>query len=276
MIGDGLQNGKLDLPLDCLFEATATRLHLAVIEAVMLWPDDAPARTRAFHSEAVEFLRRGPDEADAGFLIREDLRGVDFGFDAFKFAAAAPPIGDVIAEAREPYMHGVIAGFVLDQTVGKVALQRQDARVADSIQAAEKAFWPSWRVMVKTINNSIWPRYRCVSHLWAAHWRRASERQDASFPCGRADIATFLSTADAFRKLGESCRTYKSPRPLLVPSETIRAPFPLSTVDLKFEPSYFGGPTFPAQLGKVRLDKVHYLGRHPMKPGCLNDRTSSK
>jgi hypothetical protein len=238
MIGDGLQNGKLDLPLDCLFEATATRLHLAVIQAVMLWPNDAPSRTRALHSEAVEFLRRGPNEADAGFLAREDLRCIDFDFEAFEFAAAATPIRDIIAQAREPYVHGMIAGFVLDQTVGKVALQRKDARVADSIQAAEKAFWPKWRVMAKTINNSTWPQYRRVSHLWAAHWRRASEHEDASFPCGRADIGAFLSTADAFRKLGEACRTYKSPRPLLAPREAIRAPFPLPKVaDLKFEPS---------------------------------------
>ena len=94
------------------------------------------------------------------------------------------PIDEMAARAKSPFVYGMISGCVLAETVGKITLRRRkEASMGHSIDIASKAFYPRWRVSVKTINTLIWPKYKSVAHLWAAYWLRAVDGTKSPFPC---------------------------------------------------------------------------------------------
>ena len=95
----------------------------------MLWPHDKKARALAIHSATVQFLRENGD-----------WTRVDLGFDWFGFAAEAMPIGAVSEAAKTRYVHGLIAGFVLHETLGRLAMGRKDASLSSCIAAAATVF----------------------------------------------------------------------------------------------------------------------------------------
>lgn len=222
MSGHGLKGNVLDLDSDCL--SAPSRLHVAIVEAVMLWPTDASARETALQTSTVEFLR-----------LNRSLRDADLGFDQFELGAGAQPIKEMAEPAKSPFVYGIISGYVLAETVGKIRLDLPQASIGHSIEIASKTFWPRWRVSVKTINNSIWPGYKSVSPLWAAYWMRVTRGAALAFPCTNLELSEFLAEADAYRRLGESLRTFKAPAPLLAADTAVRTPFELPSVSLGFE-----------------------------------------
>ena len=221
MIDDPLDDGHLDLTTACLFEATATRLDVARIDAGMMFPTDKRARRRYFHTSAVEYIWQQPCPG--------------FDRDAFEFAASAVPRAEMDKQSRAKFEEGIVAGFVLSDTIRKIRLGLTEATLESSMKAAAETFRRRRRLSVKTINNSIWPTYRCVSHLWAATWWRLSHQEDVNYPCGRENIRSFLATAEAFRRLGEELRAHKAPRPLLRRGEALCPPFRVTSIDLEFQ-----------------------------------------
>ena len=278
----------IDLPIECLSPATAKRWHVAIIEAVMLWPDNAEARGRALHTSAVQILleeqRLLDAVAEARDLADEALaaaRAADVpspesrkeraaiwqmklalariawqikddrptGFDLLEFAARATPLESLQAAkgmkgaAAEPYLHGIISGFILHETLGKVVLGRKDASIGRSAKIASEKFSNKEasnhldkrvRISISTINNTIWPLYKPVAHLWAAHYSRRLETHDLDWPCNVSRISEFFSTAEAYRHLAETMGAFKSPSVLLVPGIAVRLPFPLAKAELSF------------------------------------------
>jgi hypothetical protein len=76
-------------------------------------------------------------------------------------------------------------------------------------------------ISAKTINNTVWPRYRCVSHLWAAYIGGPKK----GCPCTEAELPDFLGAAEAFRLAGERTKAWKSPEDrILRPEEMARLP----------------------------------------------------
>ena len=223
MTGNGLNDNALDLTSDCL--VNPNRLHTAILEAVMLWPHDPAARERAIHTSTVEFIK-----------LNREAFSEDIGVDLFEFAAAAQPISNVVQDAKEPYVHGIISGFILWETVGKCMLKVEGASIGNSIETAKKKFYPQWRVSVKHINNVVWPRYKAVSHFWAAYWLRFKEAKTAPppFPCDCLDMGDFLATADELRTLAETVRTFKAPAPILASNLAVRVPFDVQKVAINF------------------------------------------
>ena len=115
---------------------------------------------RYFRTSVVEGLRQEPYAA--------------FGRDAFELAAGASPRADMAKQTKAQYDEGILSGFVLTNIIGKISLGLSEATLESVMKVAVEVFRRRRRVSLKTINNSIWPTYRQVSHLWAATWWRLS------------------------------------------------------------------------------------------------------
>ena len=211
---------QLHLTTMCLSPATATRQHLAAIEAVMLWPDDEKLRASGFHAADAQFLL----ENRALLLARQDV-------DWLRYLADAPRIGDI--HVRDPYAHGVIAGYILHDTVGKIILGLEDASIGKSIATCSQGFWRRFRVSEKTINNVVWPRYKPVAHFWAAYFSNYLAG-DTVWPCDVSKISQFLAEAEAYREFGETLKPFKSRHGVIPPDIAVRLPFAIEKARLEF------------------------------------------
>src|ERR1700676_2702386 len=99
----------IDLEADCL--ANPSRLDLANIEARMLWPHDPAARNQAMTTSTAEMGRQIlPILSEQ--LVRELV----------PIALSATPLDAVQGSAKEPFVHGYIAGIILNHIVGEVAV----------------------------------------------------------------------------------------------------------------------------------------------------------
>jgi len=77
----------------------------------------------------------------------------------------------------------------------------------------------------KTIDNEIWPTYRSVAPLWAAHLAMTAANLRGPFPCSPDELGVFLAVAEDYRKRGEAGKVPCSPQPtILRPGETVSAP----------------------------------------------------
>lgn len=208
------------------------RLHLAIIEAAMLWPDNPEARTAWERAARVRFL--------TSFLEHvEDLASLrEFGM----LAAHSSRIEDLNPEAQERMKHGLVAGWVLHEAIGRAELIGREVRfgeaAADITRYLEKTLRGRFRISKKTFDNSIWPRFRSIAHFWAAYASANMGKDDRSrvFPCTLDQLVPFLSTAEAYRLKGETLRGKHAASPLLRPDETVRLPpdLPLPTYRLNF------------------------------------------
>jgi hypothetical protein len=203
-------------------------LVLAVIECTMLWPGekDDEQRHRACDRSVVEYFKRRNEE-----LTETDKA------DLFALADAAHPLPAIQAAARKPFLHGMIAGNVLHNVVGLIACCGQDN--VSLGKAIRMAVPPGKQLSVSTFNSTVWPKFRCVAHLWAAYYRRALFDARGVFPCTLDDLPAFLADAEGYRILGESWKIKQSPEPaILLAFETIRflpeGPA-IEPTDLRFE-----------------------------------------
>ena len=199
------------LALDGDFLLNPTIFDLSVVECHMLWPDDLQARSLATRATTAEFGRRAlPHMPD--HLMRDIVPAL----------VAAPPIGQAQAAAGKPFFEGYVAGMILHHVVGAVATDGDDASMGWIMSKIANDVRPR-RLSKKTIENTLWPKYRRVSHFWAAYVERSYS--ETVFPCRLEKLAEFLSLAEAFRVAGEATRTKQSPRPtVLLPHECVTLP----------------------------------------------------
>jgi hypothetical protein len=133
-------------------------MDFSFIVARMLWPrleEDADMRLRAMTAFMFDLLgkgiKRGEIEARTAVIL----------FDA---AAGAPPLSDVQKNIPAPMLRGMIAGHIVRMVMSKERMQ-----IGGAIAELSKLFYSAdRRLSVKTIQNQVWPHYRCVSHYWAA------------------------------------------------------------------------------------------------------------
>jgi hypothetical protein len=196
------------------------RATLGYIETIMLWPTDAAQQSRARKAIGATRINNAiPDDAAEEQLTHRQMREV------FHFLAGSPPLADIRREARRPYCHGVAAGLVLCEILHRrdVGSRRAQLGAVMDAVAATLAGVGGFGVSRKTIDNSVWPVFRSVSHLWGAHlW--VSAGGDRAFPCRLDRLADFLTVTEWFRVEGEGFQPKQSDRTVLDPEETWRMP----------------------------------------------------
>ena len=146
-----------------------SRFDVAFIEGVMLWPgeNDEDQRRQAFERSIVEICR-------PGFGALPETAGGDI----FALADGAYPLPAIQAWAVKPFLHGVIAGNVLHNVLDLIACDPDNASLGKAIEmalpAAKQLLSSTFNCTISssTFNNTIWPKYRCVAHLWAAYYAR--------------------------------------------------------------------------------------------------------
>lgn len=215
------------LPIDQSSIDNPRRIDVAQIEAVMLWPDDEAERKRSM------LLGRCLSERELMKEGRLPLAAIEALADA---AVDAPAPSDMANAAADVFVNGIVAGRLLNSAVSAAEQQPADAAIQANVKRISESLYPRWRLRPQTINNSVWPRYRRVSHLWAAFIFSS----DGVFPCRHRDLGTFLATAEAYRELGENTRTRQSPSTVLRPGESVTLPagLRLPAVKLRFEPKW--------------------------------------
>jgi hypothetical protein len=195
---------------------------VVVIEGAMLWPsendEDEEQRRRAFNRSAVEYYK--------------ELNEIDKA-DLFALADAAHPLEAIRPSAVKPFLHGRIAGTVLHNVLDLIACDPDNASLGKAIEMALPSATQlssstfNCTISSSTFNHTIWRKFRCVAHLWAAYSSRAMFHDQRDFPCTVGDLPAFLADAEGYRVRGESQRTKQSPKnAILLAGETIRFRLP--------------------------------------------------
>jgi hypothetical protein len=215
-------NPILPLRADCL--AGPTRLDVAVLEAVMLWPEDVEKRQRSIETSLVEFGRLHAKAMDS-----EGLRAL------LKEAADAPPLAELQEQSKPRFVQGVLAGMILRELLGLSLLAPERALMKLVLGELADGFRIAGRLNLsdKTIKNAVWPVFRPVAHLWAASVEINLELNEGAFPCRCDRLLAFLARAEAYRNLGERTRSKQSPVMLLSAKSTWRLPREISVKPLE-------------------------------------------
>jgi hypothetical protein len=203
---------QLELSDECL--SRPLPIDLITLGAHMLWPDDTDVRNDAIDSGQLKILI-------SDWIVPQELVQ-----QISSAALDATPIKVLQECAKAPFVHGFIAGTILNHIIGEVAVDKNSERasIQYAISHLSKMFYPRWRLAPKTIENTVWPEFRKVSHYWAAYVQETYSVRPESFPCQQHKLSEFLSTAEAFRAAGEVTRTKRSGRPLLLPGECVGLP----------------------------------------------------
>src|SRR5262252_1732091 len=184
--------------------AAPTRVDIAALEGVMLWPNNAEAQARALLAAICEYYRL---RASADLLDRRDL------LDLLEFQANAPRLAEITWSER--YIDGIRAGRYLMEVVARISLGQsiKMKTVATKVAALPPA------INVHTFENRIWRDYRRVAHFWAAYLHRAKPQP---FPCALCDFREFIALAEGFRHLGETTNTKQSRK--ILDASSVRPP----------------------------------------------------
>jgi hypothetical protein len=203
------------LPIDSSVVFNPNRTHLALIESWMLWPHDEVLRLEAYKSAVVTFARDHKQQMKLDPSIFEEL---------FDLTAEARPLHRIAELAEDPFRDGFMAGNILI-----VALEGRDEKgnrlkLGDIHDKLRKLFARQKGDNSKFVN-SIWQKYRPVSHLWAAHITLAGSNSKYAFPCELKDVIEFLWVSEEWRQRGEATKSApKAPSTILIPGKCVRTP----------------------------------------------------
>jgi hypothetical protein len=213
----------LDLRPDCL--ASPTRLDIALVEVMMLWPrpTDELWRSKVYSSIEVHDLL-GRDQYPGSQRQLQDV------------LAKLPSLVECRSASEAAQANGSMAGEYLLHELGVwVDRAGRDGKgyrehLARSFKAPIVKGYKARRLSGKTLENQIWRTFRSVAPFWGATrliaWETflASGRPGA-FPCVVENFIRFLVYANELRRRGESHRPRQSRWPqLLPPAEMVRIP----------------------------------------------------
>ncbi|WP_043743318.1 hypothetical protein [Paramagnetospirillum magneticum] len=196
----------------------SSRLTVAYLEAVMLFPNDPERQARAMMAVDVSLevdrhiQHLGPDELvparDMAALVDSVRR--------------APRIEEFASVSKQAMNRGVFAGYVVLHVLARKQLSPKTATIGQAIKLAiEAGFGDS----ASNFNKSVRSQFMAVSHLWAAFVMLAQEREaEWAFPCRLDSIPYFLATAEVIRREGESFKPPQSNSTLLNPSISLKVP----------------------------------------------------
>jgi hypothetical protein len=189
------------LPLLQLAPQLVSRLELTPIEAIMLWSGDANNQNRARLAAIPEWLR--------------SLDGYTLGSEDFKELEEITRLREFEPDTRRQFLHGVVAGCRLWNLLC-IQRRKPDASFSNVDGAIRKMF-AKRSISQSTLNNTIWPHFKPVAHLWAAFvsLSAASHRKSSPFPCALRDAAHFLGVSATIANIATATRTKQSTRPVL-------------------------------------------------------------
>jgi hypothetical protein len=197
------------LPLEPSIISNPTRVDLSIIQSVMLWPDDETVRNEAFDSAVIEMGR----ELRRTVELSPEILG-----DLFDLTADTKPIGQLHEMVIDRFRDGMMAGRILIAVIdGKEKLGGITKKLAGK-------FAPR-RGDNSSFVNTIWKRYRSVSHFWAAHIKYVETTGGQAFPCDLNSVLCFLRLSEEWRQRGETTKTApRAPSTVLRPGECWRIP----------------------------------------------------
>jgi hypothetical protein len=185
-----------------------TQLDVLTLEAHMLFPNDPVARKNARITTGLEFANRQRDNLPE-----------DFFRDRFTLALKATPLEMVQQSALTPYKRGLIAGIMLRDFIAAAADggRPKDGSLRSIIKILSDRF-KGHKCSPQTINCEVWPKFKKVSHFWAAYIHAALSGSVGSrpFPCTIETLPVFLAMAEEFRMLGEATRGWRSREPSIL------------------------------------------------------------
>ena len=201
--------------------ASPVRLDLAVIEAAMLWPDDATHRSDFCRAAAIQDGREWALRVKDGAILAEIMQNHD----------RLPDLASLQPGARW-HVHGIIAGKRVVDAVMSAHHSERALRLAEIDDNIHKDLMQPFEerrntfpIRPQTLKNKNGPihRYRPVAHLWAAHHVAVHEGREG-FPCVVDDLPRFLATAEIIRALAETTCLPNSHHKIMRPGEAVTLP----------------------------------------------------
>jgi len=135
------------------------------------------------------------------------------------------------AEIEDRQQAGMCSGRILRDSLAQANNSDGRDTHASVIGAVSSGLPPNWlRLKKKTLQNTKWPKYKRVSHLWAAY-NDLSDEFDHGDPPPTTNLITppyllrILSSAETFRRAGEVTHLPKSKiKTILDSNETVKLP----------------------------------------------------
>jgi hypothetical protein len=185
----------------------ASRFDVALIEAIMLFPDDEVWRAKVAISSFVEWVGDGAAEFSQEALVMLQ-----------RMTRTALPISEVHKEfMQERFDRGVITGSVLRKLIASPHKTIKEI-AGEAMREVGRHLDP------KTFHNEIRPVFRTVPHFWAAFIELAGCDPASHFPCPKARLGEFLAAGEFFRLKGESMRMPGTKIMFLRKGEAFRLP----------------------------------------------------
>lgn len=175
------------------FLSTPTQLDLLTVAATMVWADKHRKRDAFLAHERTKFY-------GCNVTIPSDLVQ-----DVVSWMLNDTPVSEI---ATPGYHAGMQAGVYLHHTVA--ATSRGESLSMKAL-AASLASWvgPIAAKTPKEFENRVWPAYRPVAHLWAAHVHMHRGLLAKVMPCELTVLPQFLRTRG---RLSAACRADADPR----------------------------------------------------------------
>jgi hypothetical protein len=206
-----------NLPIDQAALTAPTRHHVAILEGVMLWPDDAEAQNRWIVAAQLELAPDlindlGPDERrEIAKLLLTAPRLVDLRPAGHERAANGALLGRIVLAATALAKHAPELASVME-------IRKEIAEVLGNNRPGRGPIMP---VSANSMENKAHLTYklRPVAHLWALYALAVQEDRARAFPCAPEDLPQFISDAE---ELGRWAVTRKAPKantPVIRPGE---------------------------------------------------------
>jgi hypothetical protein len=208
-----------------------TRLTLAYIECVMLWPDSPAHRDRGYaaaqaahlHQQAVASLA---DATDGALPLSAADQGT-----IMNVLVTTPRLQDVQDEAKARIARGFIAGTIFSETLAAHRLSTprklQDVKADVVMHFRGKQHFE--KMAPATVESTIWKPFAPVAHLWAASYLLSPAGRP--FPCSLVALPSFLALSEHLRREGEGLHL-KQAGSLLNPALTWSVPTALPLPEL--------------------------------------------
>ncbi len=229
------------IPLDVDVVHSPNRLHLGIVFAWMVFPDDENMRARTIKTATIEHM------------IEVLGTGVPFrGAEIPKLlceALQAPAPQDLLEQSVNQFDRGFAAGMLLYNTCLR-ARRGEQAPMTRTMKEIEKPLFRRKNVSGSTcdsaskhVNDVVWKTYRPVAALWAALIILMEKGEPTELPCNRADLPTLLWLSERIRETAEQTFPPRRKDPVLRPGESVRLPEELAAA-------------LPAGHWEVRLSTV--------------------
>jgi hypothetical protein len=174
---------------------TRNRAVLGYIESHMLFPDDEEKRHRCIAATAATAVDEFIDALPKGSFVNKDVA------QALRRAPELPQFDD---ELKRRFCVGAVVGNVLVRMITEPT-----ATPKVLFEQTENEFNKTRKILristlpIQAIQKNWWPRFKSVSHLWAASVAQKSWTEHAPFPCALANLPEFLASAEYIRHLAE-------------------------------------------------------------------------